>query len=62
MSLLSRLALRLAHPPAIPTGEALLLALLSMEAAEARDTAARAKVARDTRPAPDGWADLANVR
>jgi hypothetical protein len=42
--------------------EFLLRTLLDMDAEDARDTAARARVARDVRPAPDGWDELENVR
>ena len=62
MSALSRFSQAQARgvPPA--NASMLLRALLSMEADEARETAARARVARDTRPAPDGWDTLENVR
>ena len=62
MTALSRFSQALARgvPPA--NASTLLRALLSMEADEARETAARARAARDTRPAPDGWEELQNVR
>jgi hypothetical protein len=42
--------------------DVLLRALLSIEAENAREAAARARMTKDTRPPPAGWDELENVR